>query len=219
MSFKVIENKPVTIQVPDQEFLGLPDGFDLAESVMRPLLKGIVEGPQKIIVVIPQERPLRLDGGRGTSTIMGAFFASFFQELLVALRGHNMPDLKYAAARENIRAVAGEEKRDLSASDIASMLFDKPWKTYADLENLFWDKVSIGLISKNGEIILAEIAEGRQFLNEVSTDEGRKLFHWVYQVSRGLDGAFSWDLKLERNSFEQLKSRAARRDKGLDAHP
>jgi hypothetical protein len=164
--FEVIKNEPIIIPLPDKTPLDAEEGFAFAESAIRPLLAGIVSGPQRIIVTVPQERPV-YNARRNHKTIQGAFFAGMFQELLVQMRDYYLPSLKFAAARKNLRVAGGTEKKPLEIGDIIQLAFGKQWEIYAPLETLFREKVGLGLSYPDGHIVLANNGSGRNFLNDL----------------------------------------------------
>jgi hypothetical protein len=98
----LIKNSPIIIPVPSTPLLGGQDGYALSEAEIKPIMKAIVAGPQKIIITIPDDRPI-FASGRDQRTIQGAFFTGLFQDLLLGLREEHFPQLKHEAARENIR--------------------------------------------------------------------------------------------------------------------
>lgn len=192
--FKVIENKPLVIAVPEKSPLLIEDGFSYARSVITPLTRAIVKGPQQIIITIDADRPL-FSEDRTQRTINGEFFAGLFQDLLIALRDEYAPQIRHLAERENIHLATGAFEPD--AINAISDVFHKTWVTYDPVERAFWKKISFGLQKADGHILMAEIDPGRRFLNEMDLAENRTLYQWVYQVGRGLDAAFGHDLSID----------------------
>lgn len=201
--FELIKNKPIIIPVPNKAFLDAEEGFEFAEAVIRPLQQAIVTGPQEIIVTVPQERPI-YNAGRTAKTIQGAFFAGMLQDLLIQMRDHHLPSLQFAAARNNLRVAAGQEKRPLEIGDIAQLISGKPWEVYAPLETLFREKVRIGLSYSDGNLLLADIGTGRYFSKDLETDDGINLYFWSLQLARGLDATFVHDLKFNVAEYREF---------------
>ena len=192
--FKVIENKPLIIAVPDKTPLLIEDGFAYADVVITPLTRAIVKGPQQIIITIDADRPL-FSEDRTQRTINGEFFAGLFQNLLIALRDEHAPQIKHIAARKNIHPTDGTGNQN--AIDAISNIFHKTWVTYDPVERAFWKKAFFGLQKADGHILMAEIDPGRRFMNVMDSAENRTLYQWAYQVGRGLDAAFGHDLSID----------------------
>lgn len=194
----IIKNKPLIIAVPDKIPLLIEDGFSYAETVLSPLTHAIVKGPQEIIITIPDDRPI-FTSDRKQRTIQGEFFAGLFQNLLIGFRDEYEPKIKQTIARNNMPLAidSNDAPQNVDAMDALSDIFQKVWVTYDPVERAFWKKVSIGLQKTDGNILLAEIKSNRQYMNDMSTPEGKTLYLWTYQVGRGLDAAFGHDLSID----------------------
>jgi hypothetical protein len=62
---------------------------------------------------------------------------------------------------------------------------------------MFWEKVSVGLSHADGTISIAHMAPDREYIADPDNKDGVKLLIWIYQAVRGLDAAFSSDLKFD----------------------
>ncbi|MDR3449420.1 MAG: hypothetical protein P4M15_06700, partial [Alphaproteobacteria bacterium] len=95
-----------------------------------------------------------------------------------------------------LHIVGGTAPIPLTARDKLALAFGSPsWDTYDALQEIFWEKISVGILHADGSTTLADISPEGDFLNDTDAPHSAPLYQWVHQLANGLDLAFKSDLK------------------------